>query len=99
MLRDRCSVERGCRRRAVGQAGSRKKTGRAGAAGCGKVRRVVAICGSGAVVSGCPVEGDGLGWGVLVCCNASQGRTRQAMQQGREGREDKGADKELQCGE
>jgi hypothetical protein len=85
MLRDRCSVERGCRRRAVGQAGSCKKTGRAGAAGCGKVRRVVAICGSGAVCGVwvcCRGRWAGLGWGVLVCCNASQGRTRQAMQQG-----------------
>lgn len=67
---------------------------------CGKVRRVVAICGSsGAASFGCGVllvEGE-MGWraggGGLVCCNASQGRTRQAMQ----GRQKIKGDKTRNC--
>lgn len=60
---------------------------------CGKVRRVVAICGSGAASFGrgvLLVEGE-MGWravgGGLVCCNAGQGRTRQAMQGRQKSRE------------
>ena len=55
---------------------------RAKQCGCGKVLRVVAICGS-VVLCGCPVEGDGLVW--FAALQARGGQGRQGMQ-GREGK-------------